>query len=461
MAEETYDLIVIGAGQGGDPLARSFAKAGKTVALVERLEVGGTCVNRGCTPTKTMAASARVAYLARRAADYGVGTGPVTVDMAKIRERKRDIVKDFREGTEKKIADTEGWTLIYGDATFTGPKSVEVAPNGGGGTRTLTAALVVINTGARATIPKIEGLDSVEFLDSTSIMEVDAVPEHLIVLGGSYIALEFGQMFRRFGSQVTILEKSAQLLGHEDPDVAEEMQKILTEDGLDIHTGVNAVRVEKSAGGGVAVTLEDGKTVTGSHLLVAVGRTPNSDGLGLDAAGVEMDDKGLITVSDTLETSQPGVYVIGDIKGGPQFTHISYDDFRILEANLLKDGHRATTDRQVPYTVFTDPQLGRVGMTETEAKKAGKSIKVATLPMTEAARALETDESRGLMKAVVDAGTGQILGAAIIGVEGGETMAVLEVAMMGKLPYTALRDATLAHPTWAESLNNLFMTLDE
>ena len=466
MAEETYDLeefdlIVIGAGQGGDPLARSFAKAGKSVALVERLELGGTCVNRGCTPTKTMAASARVAYLARRAADYGVGTGPVTVDMAKIRERKRDIVKDFREGTEKKIAEIDGLTLIYGEAKFTGPKTVAVAPNGGGGTRTLTAALMVINTGARATVPEIEGLDSVEYLDSTSIMEVGTVPEHLIVLGGSYIALEFGQMFRRFGSQVTILEKSKQLLGHEDPDVAEAMQKILVEDGLGIHTGVNAVRVEKSAEGGVVVTLEDGKTVTGSHLLVAVGRTPNSDGLGLDAAGVAVDDTGLITVSETLETSQPGVYVIGDIKGGPQFTHISYDDFRILEANLLKGGHRTTTDRQIPYTVFTDPQLGRVGMTETEAKKAGKSIKVATLPMAEAARALETDETRGLMKAVVDAGTGQILGAAILGTEGGETMAVLEVAMMGKLPYTALRDATLAHPTWAESLNNLFMTLDE
>ncbi len=461
MAEETYDLIVIGAGQGGDPLARSFAKAGKKAALIERLAVGGTCVNRGCTPTKTMVASARVAYLARRGADYGIGTGPVTVDMAKIRDRKRAIVDEFREGTEKKIEAIDGLTLIYGDARFTGPKTVEVAPNGGGETRTLTAPLIVINTGARTTVPPIDGLDTVPFLDSTSIMEVAEVPKHLMVLGGSYIALEFGQMFRRFGSEVTILEKSEQLLGHEDPDVAEEMQKILTEDGLKIHTGVNAKRVEKSANGGVTVTLEDGAEVTGSHLLVAVGRTPNSDGLGLDAAGVERDDKGLITVSDTLETSQPGVYVIGDIKGGPQFTHISYDDFRILEANLLKDGHRSIKDRQVPYTVFTDPQLGRVGMTETEAKKAGKNIKVATLPMTEAARALETDEPRGLMKAVVDADSGQILGAAIIGTEGGETMAVLEVAMMGHLPYTALRDATLAHPTWAESLNNLFMTLDE
>ncbi len=461
MTEETYDLIVIGAGQGGDPLSRSFAKAGKTVALIERLAVGGTCVNRGCTPTKTMAASARVAYLARRAADYGVGTGPVTVDMAKIRDRKRGIVDEFREGTEKKIASIDGLTLIYGEATFTGPKTVEVAPNGGGDTRTLTAPLIVINTGARATVPPIEGLDSVPFLDSTSIMEVSEVPEHLIVLGGSYIALEFGQMFRRFGSEVTILEKSAQLLSHEDPDVAAEMQKILAEDGLQIHTGVNAKRVEKSNGDGVTVTLEDGTAITGSHLLVAVGRTPNSDDLGLEAAGVDVDDTGLITVSETLETSQAGVYVIGDIKGGPQFTHISYDDFRILEANLLKDGHRTIKDRQIPYTVFTDPQLGRVGMTETEAKKAGKNIKVATLPMTEAARALETDEPRGLMKAVVDAGSGQILGAAVIGTEGGETMAVLQIAMLGKLPYTALRDATLAHPTWAESLNNLFMTLEE
>ena len=462
MAAETFDAIILGGGQSGDPLARALAEAGKRVAIIEREAVGGTCVNRGCTPTKTMAASARVAYLARRAADFGVATGPVTVDMGKVRQRKRDIVASFREGDEKKLTGTEGVTLICGEGRFTGPKTVEVAPNGGGEPRTLTAPQVFLNTGARATVPKIDGLEGVPFLDSTSIMELDAVPDHLVILGGSYIALEFGQMFRRFGSRVTIIEKSDHLLGHEDPDVAEEMAEILAEDGIEIHTGASASHVEKTPEG-VALTVKIGDaswTVSGSHLLVAVGRTPNTESLNLEAANVEADETGHIKANDRLETSAEGVWALGDVKGGPQFTHISYDDFRILRANLLQGGSRTTADRPIPYTVFTDPQLGRVGMTEAEARKAGRNIKVAKLPMTEVARALETDETRGFMKAVVDADTEQILGAAVLGIDGGEVMAVLEVAMMGHLPYTALRDATLAHPTLAESLNNLFMTLD-
>jgi len=463
MATETFDAIILGAGQSGDPLARAWAQAGRRVAIIERDAVGGTCVNRGCTPTKTMAASARVAYLARRAADFGVETGPVSVDMGKVRQRKRDIVTDFREGDEKKLHETEGVTLIYGEGRFTGPKTVQVAPNGGGEPRTLTAPQVFINTGARAAVPDIEGLKGVPYLDSTSVMELDAAPDHLVILGGSYIALEFGQMFRRFGSRVTVIEKSEHLLGHEDPDVAEEMAKILGEDGIDIHLGASASRVLQTPQG-VALTVKMGdkeQTVTGSHLLVAVGRTPNTDALGLEAAHVETDETGHVKANERLETTAEGVWALGDVKGGPQFTHISYDDFRILRANLLQGGDRTTADRPVPYTVFTDPQLGRVGMSEADAKKAGKNIKVAKLPMTEVARALETDETRGFMKAVVDADTSQILGAAVLAVDGGEVMAVLEVAMMGRLPYTALRDATLAHPTLAESLNNLFMTLGE
>ncbi len=462
-AEETFDAIILGAGQSGDPLARAWAKAGKRVALIERDGVGGTCVNRGCTPTKTMIASARVAYLARRGADYGVGTGPVTVDIRKVRQRKRDIVVSFRQGDEKKLAETDGVELIHGEGRFTGPKTVEVAPNGGGAGRTLTAAQVFINTGARPAVPKIEGLESVASLDSTSVMELGEVPGHLVILGGSYIALEFGQMFRRFGSRVTVVEKSEHLLGHEDPDVAEAMAKIMEEDGLELLLGAQAVSVAKTPEG-VSLTVKAGdgeRTISGSHLLVAVGRTPNTEALNLAAAGVETDDAGHVKANERLETSAPGVWALGDVKGGPQFTHISYDDFRILRANLLEGGHRTTADRPVPYTVFTDPQLGRVGMTEADAKKAGRNIKAAKLPMSEVARALETDETRGFMKAVVDADTQQILGAAILGVDGGEVMAVLEVAMMGHLPYTALRDATLAHPTLAESLNNLFLTLDE
>ena len=459
--EQTYDDVIIGAGQGGDPLARALAKAGRRVALIERDAVGGTCVNRGCTPTKTIIASARVAYLARRAADYGVGTGPVSVDLGVVRQRKRAIVDDFRGGTEKKIAAIEGLDLIYGDARFVGPKSVQVTLNGDGGTRTLTAERIVINTGARSTVPKIEGLDGVPFLDSTSVMELDAVPEHLVILGGSYIALEFGQAFRRFGSRVTVVEQSPHLLGHEDPDVGDEMAKILKEDGLEILLGTKATRVAKTPNGLTLTveTPEGEKTLQGSHLLVAVGRTPNTDTLGLDAAGVKLDGHGNVQANERLETDAPGVYVIGDVKGGPAFTHVSYDDFRILEANLLHGGHRTTADRPVPYTVFTDPQLGRVGLSETEATKIGRAVKVAKLPMSSVARAIETDETRGFMKAVVDGETGQILGCAILGLDGGEIMAVLEVAMLGHLPYTALRDGVFAHPTLAESLNNLFMTL--
>ena len=305
MPEETYDALILGAGQSGDPLRGRWPGPESGSRWWSRDAVGGTCVNRGCTPTKTMAASARVAYLARRGADFGVETGPVTVNLTKVRQRKRDIVDSFRGGTEQKLEHTDGVELIYGDAKFIGPKTVEAALNNHGGTRTLAAPLVFINAGARPTVPPIDGLSEIEFLDSTSILELAAVPEHLVVLGGSYIALEFGQMFRRFGSRVTIIEQSGRILGREDGDVSEEMTKILTEDGIDIQTGTKAVRAEK-AGGGVTLTLHTPsgeKTVSGSHLLVAVGRTPNTDTLGLGAAGIAADTHGYITVGDTLETS--------------------------------------------------------------------------------------------------------------------------------------------------------------
>ncbi len=458
---ETYDAVILGVGQAGDPLARALAKAGRRVVIIERDVVGGTCVNRGCTPTKTMIASARVAYLARRGADFGVRTGPVSVDLTKVRQRKRDIVEDFRGGVKTNLEDADGVDLVFGEARFIGPKTVEIALRAGG-TQTVTAEQIFINTGARSAVPKIEGLDQIDFLDSTSVMELGAVPEHLVILGGSYIALEFGQMFRRFGSAVTVIDQSARIMEREDADVAEEITKILAEDGLTIITEAKAVKAAKSDAG-LTLTLETKageQTVTGSHLLLAAGRTPNTEALDLPAAGINADGHGIIQVSETLETNVPGVYALGDVKGGPQFTHIAYDDFRIIRANLLEHGSRTTANRFVPYTMFTDPQLGRVGMTEAEAKKSGRTVQVAKIPMTEVARGIETDETRGFLKAVVDAETKQILGAAILAVDGGEIMATLEVAMMGHLPYTVLRDATLAHPTLAESLNNLFMMLE-
>lgn len=458
---QQFDAIVIGSGQGGTPLSMALAGAGMRTALVERKHIGGTCINEGCTPTKTMVASGRVAYLTRRAPDYGVHTGPVSVDMAKVRKRKRDIVDSFRNGSQSRIEKTANLELIFGDASFSGSKTVSVRLQHGG-YRTLSARYIFINAGTRASRPKLDGLDNVPFLDNASIMELDAVPDHLLILGGGYIGLEFGQLFRRLGSRVTVVQSARQLLTGEDPDIAEEVAHILQQDGVDVMLNSNATHVEQS---GTNIRLQvlsehASTTLDGSHLLVATGRAPNSDTLNLAAAGVQTSDRGFIQVNDRLETTAEGVYALGDIKGGPAFTHISYDDFRIIRSNLIEKKTASTKNRQVPYTLFIDPQLGRVGLTESEARKQGRSIRVAKLPMTHVARALEVDETRGFMKAVVDAESNQILGAAILGLEGGEVMAALEIAMMGKLPYTALRDGTFAHPTLVESLNNLFMAMD-
>jgi pyruvate/2-oxoglutarate dehydrogenase complex dihydrolipoamide dehydrogenase (E3) component len=398
-----------------------------------------------------------VAYLARRGADYGVHTGYIRIDMQRVRQRKRDIVASFRNGSQGRMEKTANLDLIFGEASFTGPKSVTVRMKDGG-QRELSADNFFINAGARPSLPKLDGLKDVPFLNSTSIMELDHVPQHLILLGGGYVGLEFGQMFRRFGSKVTIVQSGGQLLNGEDPDVAQEVAHILEEDGITVLLNGKASRVTGANGEVDVEVTQQGRplTVIGSDLLLATGRTPNSDTLNLGAAGIQVDKRGFIHVNDRLETTAPGIYALGDIKGGPAFTHISYDDFRIIRSNLLEKGNATTEGRLVPYTLFIDPQLGRIGITEAEARAQKKNIRVAKMPMTSVARALEVDETRGFIKTIVDADTNQILGAAVLGIEGGEIMAMLQLAVMGKLPYTTLKEAVFAHPTLAESLNNLF-----
>jgi len=409
-----------------------------------------------------MVASARVAYLARRAADFGVTVGEVSVDLAAIKARKQKIVERFRGGSQDALQKADGVDLLLGHATFEGPHALKVTNDAW--TRHLEAELIVINTGGRPASPQLPGLRGPRVLDSTAILELDELPEHLLIIGGGYIGVEFAQMFRRFGSRVTILQRSSRLLGQEDDDVAAAVAEILREDGIDLRFDAVPSGATVTAAG-ITVTFRGsgaGETsIEASHVLVATGRPPATEGLALDLAGIATDEKGFIRVNERLETNVSGVYAIGDVKGGPAFTHISYDDFRILWRRLVKGEDATTTGRQVPYTVFIDPQLGRIGLTERAAREAGYEIKVAKMPMEYVARAIEMDERRGFMKAVVDAKTERILGAAVLGVEGGELMSMLQIAMLGDLSFHALASATFAHPTLAESLNNLFEPLRE
>lgn len=462
-----FDDVIVGTGQAGKPLARQLADTGRTVAVVERDRVGGTCVVRGCTPSKTMWASARVAHLARRSDDYGVdaGTGSVAVDQERVRERKRQIVDEWSAAEREALEEQDEIELIDGHARFTDRRRLAV-DLAGGGERGLEAERVFLNTGARPAIPPVDGLDDLDFLDSTSVMELGETPDHLLVLGAGFVGLEFAQMFRRFGADVTVLERSSGLALREDDDVSEAIREVFEEDGIQVRTETEVVSAARGPEGGVRLRVEPsddregGERVSGSHLLVSTGRRPNSDDLGLEQAGVETDDRGHIEVNERLETTAEGIWALGDVTGGEPFTHTSYDDFRVIRSQLLEDGDRTRDDRITTYAVFTDPQLGRIGMTESEARESGRDVEVAKLPMSQTARGQEMDETRGFMKAVVDAGRDEILGAAILGVEGGEVAMALKLAMLGGLSPGEVRDAVLAHPTLVESLNNLFTKLD-
>jgi pyruvate/2-oxoglutarate dehydrogenase complex dihydrolipoamide dehydrogenase (E3) component len=449
-----YDAIVIGSGQAGNPLSQDLADAGWKVAMIERDQIGGTCINTGCTPTKTMVASAQVAHYARDGAKWGVHTSGIRVDMGEVVARKNRNVHDWRTGQESKFAErAEHLRLYRGGGRFIGPHKITV--NG----EELESDRIFLDTGTRPTIPPIEGLEQTGYLTNASIMDLLQIPEHLLILGGGYVGLEFGQMFRRFGSDVTIVDLGDHILPHEDADVSDALRKILEGEGIRFVMGAHARRVAES---GSEVTLdvevrgrED--SVRGSHLLVAVGRRPNTDDLGIENAGIETDRHGYIRVNGRLETNVPGIWALGDVKGGPAFTHISYNDYQIVYGNLIGHKNLSIENRIVPYAVYTDPELGRIGMTEQEARASKRRLKIGKIPMEWVARAIERDETAGLMKIVVDAENDRILGAAILSTDGGELVQIFMPVMAAGLPYTVLKGAVYIHPTLAEG----FWTLME
>ena len=442
-----FDAIIVGAGQAGPGLAGRLANAGMTVALVERKLFGGTCVNTGCTPTKTLVASAYAAFLARRASDYGVSLGgAVTVDMNKVKVRQDTVVRDSREGLEAWLASLRHCTIYRGHARLESATQVRV------GDELLTAKWIFLNVGGRANVPDLQGLDQVTYLTNSTLLELQTLPRHLVVIGGSYVGLEFAQIYRRFGSEVTVVEMADRLIKREDPEVSAAVQEILAAEGIHIRVGAECVRLEASGQDvRVHVICRDGEPeILGSHLLLAVGRRPNTDDLGLEAAGVKTDGKGYIVVDDELRTSTPGIWALGDCNGKGAFTHTAYNDFEIVAANLLDKGTRRVSDRIPAYALFIDPPLGRAGLTEAEAKTAGKRLLVGFRPMTQVRRAVEKGETKGFMKIVVDAESRLILGAAILGTGGDEAIHGILDTMYAKAPYVTLQHAVHIHPTVSE-----------
>lgn len=450
---ERFDAIIVGAGQAGPPLAGRLTAAGQTVAVIERKLVGGTCVNYGCIPTKTLVASAHAAHLARRGADFGIGTGDVSVDMAAVKARKDEISGGDRKGLEDWLAGMEGATLIRGHARFEGPHTLRVDD------RLLEADRIFLNVGGRAVIPDMPGLADIDYLTNVGILDLDIVPDHLVIIGGSYIALEFAQMYRRFGAQVTVVEKGPRLTGREDEDVSAAIKDILEAEGITVVVGADAISFAKCENG-IAVTPREGaEPIVGSHVLIAVGRKPNTDDLGLDAAGVETDSRGYVVVDDQLRTSVPHIWAMGDCNGKGAFTHTSYNDFEIVAANLLDDDPRRVSDRITTYALYIDPPLGRAGMTADEVRRSGRKALVGKRPMTRVGRAVEKGETQGFMKVVVDAETEEILGASILGVGGDEVVHLILDVMTAKLPYTAISRTMHIHPTVSELVPTLLQDL--
>jgi pyruvate/2-oxoglutarate dehydrogenase complex dihydrolipoamide dehydrogenase (E3) component len=447
-----YDAVIIGAGQAGPPLAVRLAGTGMKVAMIERNHFGGTCVNTGCIPTNTLIASARVAHMARRAAEYGIAIGgSITVDMKQVKERKDAVVRRSKEGVEKWLASTENLTVYKGHARFEGTRRVRIADE------IIEGDKIFINVGARASTPPLPGLDQVSYFTNSTMMEVDFLPEHLIVVGGSYVGLEFGQMYRRFGSEVTIVEMGPRLVHREDEDVSEAIKEILENEAIGIRLNAECIGIEKREEK-LAVNLDcatGDKTVVGSHLLLAVGRVPNTDDLGLEKAGVAVDQRGYIQVDDQLRTNVAGIYALGDCNGRGAFTHTSYNDYEIVAGNLLDDDRRRVSDRITAYALYTDPPLGRAGMTEAAVRQAGRKALMATRPMTRVGRAVEKGETQGFMKILVDAETKEILGASLLGIECDEVIHSILDVMYAKAPYTVIQRAMHIHPTITELVPTL------
>ncbi len=453
---KAYEDLVLGSGAGGKLLSWHLARTGRRVAVVERRWIGGSCPNVNCLPSKNEVWSAKVADLVHHAAQFGIVTGSVAVDMAKVRQRKREMVEGLI-ALHLDLYRKSGAELIMGDGRFVAPKTLEVRLRDGG-TQVLSGERVFLNLGTRATIPPVAGLADAGPLTNIETLELDRLPTHLIVLGGGYVGLEFAQAYRRFGSKVTVVQRGPQLADHEDADVAEAIGQLFRDEGIEVLLSAESIKVEGRSGSSVRLQLrtpQGERVIEGSDILVATGRTPNTAGIGLDIAGVRLDQRAYVQVNDRLETSAPNVWAIGECAGTPQFTHASEDDFRVIRDNLA-GGSRSTRDRLIPFCLFTDPQLARVGLSEAEAKQRGVAVRVAKLPMGAVLRTRTTGEMRGFMKALVDTRTDRILGFTMFGPEAGEVIAVVQTAMLAGMPYTGLRDAILAHPTMAEGLNGLF-----
>jgi pyruvate/2-oxoglutarate dehydrogenase complex dihydrolipoamide dehydrogenase (E3) component len=448
-----FDAIIVGAGQAGPPLAGRLTEAGQTVAVIERKLVGGTCVNYGCIPTKTLVASAHAAHVARRGAEFGIGTGDVTVDMAKVKARKDKVMLDDRHGVESWLEGMAGCTLIRGHARFDGPHTIRVDD------QLLAADKIFLNVGGRAVVPDIPGLSDVDFLTNVGILDLATLPEHLVIVGGSYIALEFAQMYRRFGARVSVVEKGPRLTAREDEDVSAAVKEILEAEGIEIHLGATAMRIIKRDNGFELYPRDDADPIVGSQLLVATGRAPNTDDLGLDAAGVATDRRGFVEVDDQLRTNVPHIWAMGDCNGKGAFTHTSYNDFEIVAANLLDDDPRRVSDRVTTYALYIDPPLGRAGLTVAEVRASGRKALVGKRPMTKVGRAVEKGETQGFMKVVVDAETEEILGAAVLGVGGDEVVQDILDVMTAKLPYTAISRTMHIHPTVSELVPTMLQEL--